>query len=89
MANGWHIAQAIPVFVSVTFSFFCMASSPWNRRSPTRTCSMNTSSKAFSCCGVCFCLWASASENSVKTMAEPSATSAYRVFFMAFPSRYL
>src|SRR5467141_2202470 len=56
--NGWHIAHAMPVRESWTFSFFAVASSPWKSRSPIRTCSMNTSSNALSCWGVCLSLWA-------------------------------
>src|SRR5438876_2085767 len=54
------MAQAIPLLESVTPSFFWVASSPWNSRSPILTCSMKSSSKAFSWAGVCFSRCASA-----------------------------
>jgi len=38
-ANGWHIAQAIPVLESAAFICFAVAASPWNKRSPFLTCS--------------------------------------------------
>src|ERR1700730_6286512 len=59
-AKGWHIAQAHPVVESTTSICFAVASSPWNKRSPFLTCSMNTSSWACSCCGVTGSLFATA-----------------------------
>ena len=56
LGEEWHIAHAMPVLLSSTFSFLAVASSPWKSRSPTLTCSMKTSSKALSCWGVCLSL---------------------------------
>src|SRR5882762_7911867 len=81
--NGWHIAHAIPVLLSWTFSFLAVASSPWKSRSPTFTCSMKISSNALSCWGVCLSLCALAE---VTIRSEPTTTPAemrpYRIIFM-------
>src|SRR5205085_10848516 len=89
VANGWHMAHAVPVLLSVTFSFFCAPSSPWKSRSPTRTCSMNTSSNALSCWAVCLSLWARADVTIASEPARmPTATRPIRIIlFMAVSSR--
>src|SRR5438128_5239529 len=86
--NGWHIAHAMPVRESWTFSFFAVASSPWKSRSPIRTCSMNTSSNALSCWGVCLSLWARA-ELTIRSelTRTPAAMRPIRIVFMAVSSR--
>src|SRR5713101_8429666 len=73
-AKGWHMAQAIPVLDSVTFIFFSVSPSPWNKKSPTLTCSMKTSWKAASWSGVCFSLWASAA-GGVSARSVPSTST--------------
>src|SRR5262245_9786316 len=76
-ANGWHMAQAIPVFDSVTFIFFSEAPSPWNRLSPRITCSMNASSNACRVAASCgsLCATAEVPANSAATATMPTFTA--------------
>src|SRR6266404_8949876 len=86
--NGWHIAHAMPVLESWTLSFFSVAPSPWKSRSPMRTCSMNTSSNALSCWGVCLSLWALAEWTTRSEPAKrPAAMRPNRIILMAVSSR--
>src|SRR5574341_192022 len=91
-AKGWHMAHAMPVRESLVFIFFSVAASPWKSRSPILTCSINTSSKALSCSGVCLALCAVAGA-ALKTMnrASPRAAAGAAslntvLFFMAHSS---
>src|SRR5512133_1707632 len=81
------MAHAMPVRESVTFSFFWVASSPWKSRSPMRTCSMNASSNALSCSGVCFALWPCAGDV-IRTNAASATPTVMNpcLIFMTVPS---